>query len=56
MQKPTPSFFLSCNGEVMQTLTYSVNAYAYAMKDNANMANLALALYRYGMSATAYNA
>ena len=52
----TYTFVLSYNGEVMQTLTYSVNAYAYAMKDNANMAKLALALYRYGMSATAYNA
>ena len=52
----TYTFVLSCNGVEMQTLTYSVNAYAYAMKDNANMANLALALYRYGMSATAYNA
>ena len=43
------------NGEVlMQTLTYSVNAYAYKMKDNADMGELALALYRYGVSAKAY--
>ena len=43
-------FELSCNGVVMQTLTYSVNAYATAMNSDA----LALALYRYGASAEAY--
>ncbi len=43
-------FVLSYNGEVMQTLTYSVNAYATAMGTDA----LALALYRYGASAEAY--
>ena len=40
----------------MQTLTYSVNAYAYSMKEheNAKMKDLALALYNYGLSAKAY--
>lgn len=53
----TYTFVLSCNGEVMQTLTYSVNAYAYAMKGRGDaMATLALALYNYGASAAAYNA
>lgn len=52
----TYTFVLSCNGVVMQTLTYSVNAYAYAMQNNAEMRELALALYRYGVSAKAYNA
>ena len=47
----TYTFVLSCNDVVMQTLTYSVNAYAYAMKDNETMSELALALYRYGVSA-----
>ena len=50
----TYTFVLSHGGVVMQTLTYSVNAYAYAMKDNATMQDLALALYRYGVSAEAY--
>lgn len=52
----TYTFVLSCDGVVMQTLTYSVNAYAYAMQNNAEMGELALALYRYGVSAKAYNA
>ena len=44
------------HGDVlMQTLTYSVNAYAYKMQNNATMSELALALYRYGVSAKAYN-
>ena len=43
------------HGDVlMQTLTYSVNAYAYKMQSNAKMGELALALYRYGVSAKAY--
>ena len=49
-------FVLSCNGVVMQTLTYSVNAYAYAMKGEDTMGILALALYRYGKSAADYKA
>ena len=47
------------NGQTAtQTLTYSINAYAYAKKDAENVAmkNLALALYRYGVSAEAYAA
>ena len=52
----TYTFVLSCDGVVMQTLTYSVNAYAYAKNDDATMGDLALALYRYGVSAAAYNA
>ena len=39
---------------LMQTLTYSVNAYAYKMKDHESMGDLAKALYRYGVSAEAY--
>ena len=48
------TFVLSYDGVVMQTLTYSVNTYACKMKDNAEMSELALALYRYGVSAKAY--
>lgn len=50
----TYTFVLSHNDVVMQTLTYSINAYAYAKKDDAKMSELALALYRYGVSAKAY--
>lgn len=50
----TYTFVLSHNGVVMQTLTYSINAYAYAKKDDAKMSELALALYNYGISAKAY--
>ena len=49
-------FELSVNGEFLQTLTYSVNSYAYAMQDNANMKALANALYNYGVAAKAYTA
>ena len=49
-------FELYYNGTLMQTLTYSINAYAYKMKDNAKMSALALALYRYGLSAENYTA
>ncbi|MBQ7912247.1 MAG: InlB B-repeat-containing protein [Clostridia bacterium] len=49
------TFVLSYDGVEMQTLTYSVNAYAYAMQGtDTNMGKLALALYRYGESAKAY--
>jgi archaellum component FlaF (FlaF/FlaG flagellin family) len=51
----TYTFVLSCNGVVMQTLTYSVNAYAYAKQNDAKIGQLALALYNYGLSAKAYN-
>ncbi len=52
----TFTFKLYYDGELMQTLTYSVNAYAYALQssDNADMANLAIALYNYGVAAEAY--
>jgi hypothetical protein len=49
---------LSYNGETVATLNYSVNAYAYAMNhgatSNSEMQTLALALYRYGVSAERY--
>lgn len=48
------TFKLYHNGVLMQTLTYSVNAYAYKMKDHATMGELATALYNYGVSADAY--
>ena len=52
----TYKFVLSYDGTVMQTLTYSINAYAFAKKDDTNtkMSELALALYRYGVSTKAY--
>lgn len=53
----TFTFVLSYDGVVMQTLTYSVNAYAYNFgqegKEGA-MANLARALYNYGVAAENY--
>ncbi len=48
------TFVLSCNGVELQTLTYSVAAYAKQMQSNPNMSELALALYRYGESAKNY--
>lgn len=39
---------------LLQTLTYSVNAYAFRMKDSATMGSLAQALYYYGAAAEAY--
>ena len=42
------------NDTLMQTLTYSVDAYVYAKKGHAEIGELALALYRYGKSAEAY--
>ena len=52
------TFTLSRGGETVATLTYSINAYAYAMSEssNAKMQELALTLYRYGASASAYGA
>lgn len=52
----TYTFELYCDGVLMQTLTYSVNAYAYAKQNDTAMGELALALYRYGVSASAYKA
>ena len=40
--------------EIVQTLTYSVNAYVYAKWDSENMQNLVRALYAYGISAYNY--
>jgi uncharacterized Zn-binding protein involved in type VI secretion len=52
----TFTFALYHDGVLMQTLTYSVNAYAYAKQADAAMGELALALDRYGVSASAYKA
>ena len=48
------TFALYHNGVLMQTLTYSVNAYAYNMQKHETMGALAKALYYYGVSAKAY--
>ena len=49
------TFELKVNGSTVQTLTYSVNSYAYAKYgDDTAMGRLALALYRYGVSSVAY--
>lgn len=55
------TFELYENDTLVQTLTYSVNSYVYAMMDKIDedgqltqMAVLARALYRYGASAVAY--
>ena len=47
---------LSVDGEVIQTLTYSVKSYVYAKQnsENTEMAALVRALYAYGRSAIAY--
>ena len=50
------AFTLSSDGEVIQTLIYTVNDYALSKYTDAEMGDLALALYRYGKSAVAYNA
>lgn len=51
----TVTFTLCVDGEAVQTVTYSVNAYAYAKYEgNTNMNRLALAMYRYGVSAENY--
>ena len=48
-------FELYSGSEKLETLTYSVNSYIHSKYDNGNdMADLALALYRYGLSAKAY--
>ena len=50
------TFNLNLNGETVKTVKYSVNSYAYSKYDDGNaMGDLALALYRYGVSAVAYN-
>jgi len=50
----TLEFTLAVYGETVQTLTYSVNDYAYSMYGDADIGELALALYRYGKSAVVY--
>ena len=52
------TFELYENGTLVQTLTYSVTSYVFAMKDSRNekMTALANALYAYGKSAEAYKA
>lgn len=51
-------FELYENGVLVQTLSYSVNSYAYSKQSSSNsaMKELAIALYRYGVSAKAYAA
>ena len=52
----TLTLTLKLDGEVIHAITYSVNSYAFAMANDADMGELAIALYRYGKSATAYKA
>ena len=47
------TFEIEVNG-VKATLVYSVNTYAYAMQDDADMGELVKALYVYGCKAEAY--
>ena len=50
------TFELYVDGELHQTLVYSVNSYAYAKQNSQDteLADLVIALYRYGLSAKAY--
>lgn len=48
------SFTLIYNDEIVQTLNYSVNTYTWDKRSDAEIGELALALYRYGKSAEAY--
>ena len=50
------TFELYYGDNLMQTLTYSVNSYAYKMQTNTSIGALAIALYNYGVAAEAYNA
>jgi hypothetical protein len=47
------TFEIEVNG-VKATLTYSVNTYAYAMQNDAEMSALVKALYAYGLAVKAY--
>ena len=49
-------FTLSVGGSEIQTLTYTVNDYAFSKHNDTEIGELALALYRYGKSAEAYEA
>ncbi|MBR7116591.1 MAG: family 78 glycoside hydrolase catalytic domain [Clostridia bacterium] len=52
----TVTFNLNVNGETAQTVTYSVNTYAFRKANtDSDIADLALALYRYGVSAVRYD-
>ena len=48
------TFELFVNGELMQTLTYSVNYYAFRMQEDSDIGNFVKALYHYGVAASAY--
>ena len=48
------AFELTYDDSLIQTLTYTVNTYAWDKQENAEIGDLALALYRYGISAKAY--
>ena len=48
-------FTLTVGEETAATLTYTINDYAYTMNGDAEIGELALALYRYGMSAVKYD-
>lgn len=52
----TFTFELKSDAQTVQTLTYSIKAYAYAMagSSNANMSALATAVYNYGIAAVQY--
>ena len=51
-------FKLYYDGELMQTLNYSIYSYAYAKQNTSNtlVKNLVLAMYNYGKAAEAFNA
>ena len=44
------------NGNTVHSITYSVNSYAYAMREDADIGELAIALYRFGASTKSYKA
>ena len=48
------TFTLNYGSVEAATLTYTINDYSRAMSDDADIGELALALYRYGMSAEKY--
>ena len=50
------TFILTLNSEQIQELSYSANGYIYMMRNDADMKELAVALFNYGQSAEAYEA
>ena len=50
----TVSFKLNYGEDLIQTLNYTVNTYAWDKNGDSTIGDLALALYRYGKSAEAY--